>query len=306
MQYNMKLIKITILTLTCASFIFFSGCLKDKDYEDGLRGIKVDKNAKFVEVIGTADGLRLFGLNAGAADTSFGVVTVRLASNEPAASDIQVTLALDPTLVDEYNNANGTSYTVMPANLYSISNFTVTIPKGSREGNLMLKTVPNSLIGSEYALGFKLTNVSDPSVKLSGNFNNQVAAIITKNEYDGYYRIKGVVQHPSLGGWFTDAGYPCGTFSLITAGGNSVDLDPAQPYGSNGTIVGIFGVYPRFTIDPATHKVSASDAAGTLSSVQSFTDYDSRFDPASKTLYIKWGWNGSRIAWDTLVYCGPR
>ena len=128
MQYNMKRIKITILTLTCASLIFFSGCLKDKDYEDGLRGIKVDKNAKFIEVIGTADGFRLFGLNAGAADTSFGVVTVRLASNEPAASDIQVTLALDPTLVDEYNNANGTSYTVMPANLYSISNFTVTIP----------------------------------------------------------------------------------------------------------------------------------------------------------------------------------
>jgi hypothetical protein len=92
---------------------------------------------------------------------------------------------------------------------------------------------------------------------------------------------------------------------LITSGQNSVDLDPAQPF-SNAGVLSIFGVYPRFTVDPTTNKVTATDAAGALASVQSFPAYDSRYDPATKTFFIKWGWNGSRVATDTLVYCGPR
>jgi hypothetical protein len=183
---------------------------------------------------------------------------------------------------------------------------TVTIPKGSREGRLQLRTKPANLIGTEYALGVRLVSVSGAPAILSGNYARQVVSLTIRNQYDGSYRIKGAVQHPSLGGSFTDTGYPCGSFTLVTSGANSVELEPAQPYGSNGKIVGIFGVYPRFTIDPATNAVTASDAAGTLASVQNFSDYNSRYDPATKTFFIKWGWNGSRIAWDTLTYCGPR
>ncbi len=301
----MKRLNITIMVFFMASALLLIGCLKDKDYEAGLRGINIDENMRIIEIPGPSDGFINVDLLGSDNDTVVNAVLIRLASAKLAAQDIQVTVALDPAAVDAYNNSHGTSYVVPAASQYSIPSLTVTIPKGEREAYISLSTKPNNLLGAEYALGFKVQRVSDPSVKVSGNFNTQVVGLTIRNQYDGSYRFRGQVIHPSLGGSFTDDGYPCGTFTLVTAGANSVELAPAQPYG-NGTIQGIFGVYPRFNIDPATNKVTVTDAAGSLSSVESFSDYDSRYDPATRTFYVKWGWNGSRVAWDTLTYCGPR
>lgn len=301
----MKRLNITIMILFTASVLFLVGCLKDKDYEAGLRGIDIDENLKIIEIPGPADGFINVDLLGSDNDTVVNAVLIRLASEKPAQNDIQVTVALDPAAVAAYNTEHGTSYEVPDANQYSIPSLTVTIPRGEREAYISLSTKPNNLLGSEYALGFRVVSVSDPSVRVSGNYNSQVVGLTIRNQYDGSYRFRGQVIHPSLGGSFTDDGYPCGTFTLVTAGANSVDLAPAQPYG-NGTIQGIFGVYPRFTINPVTNKITVTDAAGSLSSVESFSDYDSRYDPATRTLYVKWGWNGSRVAWDTLTYCGPR
>ncbi|MGZ5287309.1 MAG: DUF1735 domain-containing protein [Flavisolibacter sp.] len=301
----MKRLNIMIAFLFTASVLMLVGCLKDKDYEAGLRGIDIDENIKILEIPGPADGFINVDLLGSDNDTVVNAVLIRLASEKPAENDIQVTIALDPAAVDAYNTEHGTSYEVPNANLYSIPSLTVTIPKGQREVYVRLSTRPNDLLGAEYALGFKIQSVSDPTVNVSGNFKTQVVGLTIRNQYDGSYSFRGQVIHPSLGGSFTDAGYPCGTFTLVTAGANSVDLAPAQPFG-NGTIQGIFGVYPRFTIDPATNKITVTDAAGGLASVESFSDYDSRYDPTTRTLYVKWGWNGSRVAWDTLTYCGPR
>ena len=173
------------------------------------------------------------------------VVLVRLASAEPAASDIQVTLALDPAAVTAYNALHGTSYVVPAPGLYTLPSMTVTIPKGSREGKLQLKAIPNNLFGPEYALGFKLANVSDPNIKMSGNFNTQVVGLTIRNKYDGIYAVvsgtvtrytaPGVPANDALSG--SVAGNP--DMPLITVGANSVELTNLQWANSGGGVGGI-------------------------------------------------------------------
>jgi hypothetical protein len=316
----MKRINIKIFTALTASAIVLASCLKDKDYEDGLRGNNIDEDIRLVEISGPTDGFRTADYVASPVDTTVNAVMVTLASAKPATSDIQVTLALDNSLVAAYNAAHGTSYDVAPANLYSIPSLTVTIPAGSSVGYLKIKAKPTDFIGQEYALGFKLASVSDPGVKLSGNFNQQVVALVTRNQYDGTYTLKFAFYHPTAS---PDYGKKSTVVELHTTGANSVKLywpllgGYAPPIISGGGFSYFASQEPEFTIDPVTNKVTVQNAfPGAVTFYQMAPGYDSRYDPATKTIYAKFGYNYSpgpvfnpatnREWTDTLIYQGPR
>ncbi|MFN8291033.1 MAG: DUF1735 domain-containing protein [Chitinophagaceae bacterium] len=280
-----------------------SGCLKDKLADQGKAGFTVNKNDKIAELAGNKE--LTIALEASATDTTFGLVKVRIAADKPVNRDTKVTLALKQSLIDAYNTAHGTTYAVPPAALYTLDNLTVTIPAGSREGQLGMKVKPDNLIGSDYAFGFTIVSSDDPAVTISGNFKDQFIILGVKNAYDGIYIIKGEGFHPTpaLVGHFeyTD----CDAFTLVTANANAVDLQPGQPT-NNGGGIGVFAVYPRFTIDPVTKAVTVSGAPGNSVVFDPQPSYNSRYDPVTKTLYVKLGWSGTRVYTDTLIYCGPR
>ena len=148
-----------------SSFVFIclllTACLKDEEFDNGERGTNIDNNKRIVELPGPTTGFVNVDLVGSPNDTAVNVVRVRLASSAPAENDIQVTLVMDQALVSEYNSEHGTSYVIPDPSLYSLSSLTVTIPQGSREGYVTLTTIPDALIGEEYALGFRITSVSD-------------------------------------------------------------------------------------------------------------------------------------------------
>lgn len=232
-------------------------------------------------------------------------INVQLDGAADAQSDITVNLGLDANALNKYNTENGTGYVAPPAAVYTIPT-SLTIKKGSRSAQGQAKiTVNGSYDFSEsYAIPIAITSTSN-SAPVSSNFGKAIYSFGVRNVYDGLYTVKGYVSHPNAsftGPWSDDY---CGDFALITTGQSSVDLDPGQPFSNNGSLA-VFGVYPRFTVNTSTNKVTITDAAGSLASVESFPTYDSRYDPSTKTFYVKYGWNGSRVAIDTLVYCGPR
>ncbi len=69
-------------------------------------------------------------------DTTFDVVFVRLAADQPASEDITVQLELDNNLLDYYNDTAKTNMVNPSASVYSFdnANLTVTIPKGLQTG----------------------------------------------------------------------------------------------------------------------------------------------------------------------------
>jgi hypothetical protein len=290
--------KYSLLTLVGSAALFLSSCLKDKNIEDRVYGMEGISDVKLVEFPHSPE--EVLGLTFSANDTTFHLLTIRLNSDQPASQDIKVTLVPNNTLV------TSAGYTVAPSSIYTLDNLTVTIPAGSREGHLTIKTKPSAIAQGAYAFGFSIGSVSDPNVVISENYKNMLVVLTVKNKYDGRYRLTGFHSRPGL-----DAPYNQ-EVHLVTTASNKVKMfwpalgGDAHPingntYYSNFTtefefnasdkLVRVDNPYtpgsPVFTIGPAT---------------------DSRYDPTTKTIYAQYYYNNNlqRMFTDTLKYIGVR
>jgi hypothetical protein len=296
--------KYSLLTLAGAA-LFLSSCLKDKNVEDRVYGMGGISDVKLVEFPESPDAVH--SLNYSTNDTTFRLLTVRLNSAEPASQDIKVTLVPNNTLV------TAAGYHVAPASTYTLDNLTVTIPAGSREGHLTIKTKPSDMAMDTYAFGFSIGSVSDPSVVLSENYKNLLVIVGVKNKYDGKYTLRGHFLR-------TDIAAYTGPFTtemeLHTSGATSVDMywpdghGYYQPFANNGALTAFSNVAPRITFNAADQVVSLYNiTGGGTPTMTLFPGYNSRYDPATKTIYLKYYYNTSptnRIFTDTLIYTGPR
>ncbi|HEY0060143.1 MAG TPA: hypothetical protein VGB56_13490, partial [Flavisolibacter sp.] len=180
-------------------------------------------------------------------------------------------------------------------------------------GYLTIKTKPSDMAQGTYAFGFSIGSVSDPSVVLSENYKNILVVVTVKNKYDGKYLLKGHFLRtdvPAYTGPFTY------NMELHTSGASSVDMywvdlhGYAQPFANNGGPAYFSNVAPRITFNAADQIVSLYNiTGGGTPTMTLFPGYNSRYDPATKTIYLKYYYNTSptnRIFTDTLIYTGPR
>ena len=319
----MKFLNIRLLFAFTAIAIFGTSCLKDDNYDDGKYGIDLAEPQSLIEIAGPVEGFVNIDLVGSPNDTTVDIVVVRLAGGV-ADKDVQVTLALDPAVVTAYNTEHGTAYATPAANQFSIPSMTVTIPAGQKTATLRLTAKPNNLFGAvEYALGVKLVSVSDPNVKLSGNFNTQVVGLTIRNKYDGEYTMTGTLV--DVANAALTAKSPQKVF-LITTGANSVylhnagtnvasfkDLFPILSAGSESA----YGAFtPEFTFDANNNVTSVVNAYGQPASNGRSASLDpsgvNKWDPATKTLRVKWFMTqpptpGIRTTFDfTFTYVKPR
>jgi len=293
------LVLIAVLSLAATS------CLKDNDLDKGRIQATTGSTAKVISLginVRAASNFSTLAYNNSPNDTTVNLVPVELGGTDPAPQDLHVTLETVDSLVDKINadnaaSGNGNSDYVVPTGKYSIVSTTVVIKKGERTGFLQIKFTPFNLIGQNYAIGFAIKSVTEPGYVISGNIGKGVVAVLTKNKYDGLYNAKGFFVHPSLGGPFVHK-----NLVVATSGTFSVDLE-AQPYSG-----GLLGAYPRLTIDPNTNAVTVTsyDPATTFNGPE--PGYVNRYDPATKTFYINYGYvtSAPREAWDTLTFSRPR
>jgi hypothetical protein len=217
-------------------------------------------------------------LNFSTADTTVDLVTINLASDEPAPEDITVTLALDPTVVDDYNEAMDENFTILPASAYQFQTFEVTIPRGQREAVLNAKVLnPSFLESGKYALGVKLVSVSNPSYRLSGNYGKQVIAMRVKNKYHGTYHAVGVFNHPVAGPRDIDEDK-----ELITEEPNSVRA-PLGDLGSAG--------YEMILVVNADNSVTIKPFGATPNIDQKWGP--SFYNPETKAFHLHYSYNAA-------------
>lgn len=286
-----------------------TGCLKDKLSDDGLTNPNIGGSPKVIEIPGPVRATTSYNssyaisLPISTKDTTFDVVFIRLAADQPASEDIQVQLELDSKLLDAYNDSSSTSLVQPSASLYSFdnANLVVTIPKGKRQGSLKMKVVPEKIATGQYGFGFKIKSVSNSGYLISGNFGNAVAIVGVRNIYDGVYDMKGYALRagdPVLTGNFTGA-----EMELQTTGPNSLIFGELALWGDGQSGIGI--EKPELAINPVTNKVTITSAGGAINN----PNYDSRYDPATKTFFISFTWGAgpaARLGIDTLTYREPR
>lgn len=276
--------------------VLFSSCLKSHNTTDLLN----DNGTISTQIVdvGVTGGEKVFSLNATPVSETLDLMTIKVYSSGSVKPNgpIHVKLAI--------TNASG--YFPMPATGYSIP-MEFDIPSGSTEYKVPITIKKNQLDLSKNN-GFQISIASVSQGVIAANGRTMIFGFLIKNQYDGIYVVKGYGIHPTaaLVGPFN---YPfCDAFELITSGSNSVDVTPGLPTNNGGGISYFGGVQARFVVNPQTNAVTITDAPGNTVVWDDYSaSYPLRWDPATKTFFIKTGWSGfTRVYTDTFTYCGPR
>lgn len=314
----MKRLSLYSTMIGLAMLSSLSSCLKDDSQPD------FTKNQAVIELPIGSSAANGGGNSIAAAFTvdqtpSDYFVYVNYAAPEAAAQNVTVTLKVDTSAVTKFNSVNGTAYSQMPANGYTLAGNTVVIPTGQRLVKFPIKINTINLDPLKtYALPVTITDGGGFTV--SGNFGTLVSIITLKNKWDGVYTVTGTMvdtQNSALTGQ-----YPR-TLKLVTQGPNTVAIQDGDSFAHGilnagaGSSYGSFS--PVFTIDntsstitsavnyygqPASNGRSARlDASG----VNKFTmSADGKTPVSMKVKYILVQ-NGDRTFFDeTWTYTGSR
>lgn len=298
-----------------------ASCVKDDYYSAETGG---ESNRKtVVQIIGAAN-LMTFARDVSPAIDTFILIDVRRYPNSEAELNqaLTVKLQVSPTVITNYNTANGTNFVQLPSTAYTfltdINN--LTFQPGEAIKEIKIRVDKNQLdLSKQYALG---VTINDPGANAVANtsLKNAIYSIGVKNKYDGTYSLRFSFYHPSAS---PDYGSSTATVELHTTGANSVKMywPDAGGYFApilSGGQLSYFGAQePNFTVDPVTNKVTVNNSAvGGTVVYTTPASYNSRYDPATKTFYIRYGYNYSagdvfnsatnREWTDTLKYIGPR
>jgi len=188
-----------------------------------------------------------------------------------APQDIEVTVEIDPAMIDVYNTDNSASLSPMTGDVFKADSWKVTIPKGQKRATLKGKIIRSAYdFSKSYGLPLRITNASAGQV--SGNYSAMVFRIQARNSYDGIYLMEATspmvdVTSSTLTGW-----YPI-SMQLITYSGNSIALydgiNYVNAYGhpiKSGTSNSYYGNFsPIFYIDESTGAVTVKNYYGELS-----------------------------------------
>jgi len=225
---------------------------------------------------------------------------INYAAASTKATDIKVTLSVDPAILAKYNAVHTDApLTIVPSNAFTMPT-TITIPANTRRVEVPVKFGSTAL---DPALSYGLpVNITDASGEvISKNFGAVVIKVAVRNRYDGKYSLKGYVFREGdavLTGNFKNL-----SKDLSSNGANAVNF--AQVWSDGGAVGGIDGL--TISVNPATNKVTMKSTAN--ATLANDPAYDNRYDPATKTFYISYKWGvspSSRAATDTLTYVSAR
>ena len=240
---------------------------------------------------------------------------------EPAKVPITVTIQKDDNPIGEYNTLNGTNLSSIPLSALKIESYDVVIVKGARKAKFHFEINPAKLdLSKTYGFGFSILKVMGGDVQVNSNDDEtrMLVELGTLNEYDGVYSLKGEFKfHPLYAGPFI-AGE---TIELQTSGATSVNQfctiwnEYCQPFSitpGNPTDLNRFGALAvSYTVNAATNAVTVSAGPGNNTALEFVVPgYNSRYVPATKTMYVSWGYKNAAGALrqfiDTLTFVRKR
>lgn len=312
--------KISLLLLSAA---MFTGCLKDKGFENQEYGIKDPSGGAIgISIPEASSGSKSISIDAVTTPQVVALFDINLESDKQAPSDLHVNLTLNPTLVADYNSANGTSAVSFTAAQYTFTP-KITIAAGKRLGTVQI-TVPNAAslnLSTTYALGLTISSVDEAGYTIASNLKSIVVLFNIKNKFDGIYRLRGNHNRTT-----PDYTLPYNVkVQLITSGPNSVVMWYPTP-GPNTyahPINGSAGSYYGSLSPDVTFASTLTGGAYLATGIQNWAPYGATppmaFWPGDNsrckfigskpdTMFLSWNYNANplRRFFDTLSYIGPR
>ena len=127
-------------------------------------------------------------------DTTTVTLIVDLASVNLPTSPVKVTIGVDGPQVNSYNASSGKSFQLAPANAYSISSTTLTIPAGQQYASITVSFYKPALDpAASYLLPISITDASGKALTSNQNtiFYNIIGNVLAGNYLHSYYRYNG-------------------------------------------------------------------------------------------------------------------
>ena len=212
----------------------------------------------------------------------------------------------DTVLIKQFNNINGTSFTLLSGALYTSDpapaddgTITVNFNAGDFVRSVII-TVPNVFnfdFSQKYALAYKLESVSGTGIKSLASSDITIIEIAAMNEYEGWYHSVGFRDHPTAGVFPVDDDKYLSTVDQYTVETYTGDylyysllitIDPGAPLANNVTIMSWDVML--FDNDPT---VNARGIPGGYN----------HYDPVNKTYYLYYYYNISapRVIQETIT-----
>ena len=271
------------------------------------------------------------GLVVAALDISNTVITVEIlevrrdATSPADLNRVQtVKIAKSNSVLSDLSGAAVTElprdlYQSHPDNPFDGQFWTITFKPGEFVQHLKinLKTIDLVTLG-RVGLGFQLASADNGAV-LSADQNQVAVEIGAKNQWDGVYRVKYRLFHPTNPGITGNGTIP--EWDFLTSGPTSIDWDFATVFinfPTNGLTY--FGdatgpsLQVRMTVNPdntvSLTNVGSQAVALAFPPLVVPPGVTNRYDPATKTFYVAYTWTpagaGTREKYDTLTYIRPR
>lgn len=285
----MKSISINLLLIFLIACVV--GCEKEKSIVDVSKE-GAAKGVGFGEIL--ADGLSIYALpTAGIVEDSLKVFM----SGGNAGSATEVSIQQDNSIVDEYNEINGTTLEYAPDGLYTLP-ASITIPANASAGAAKASFDITQLFahGFVFAVGLKISGVSGGSNYALATQSKIIYIITIQNAYDADYTVKGYFVHPSSPRAISDVKHIT-TVSDIRCLAPHSDLYTSDYYfefdvSSENTLV-------NYNASGATPAVPASGFMTVDNPTGSATypgppyvssTYNNTYDPAEQTFWMHYGY----------------
>lgn len=293
--------KLLSITLALFTLIFLNSCLKDKGFENQEYGLKNGGilDEPFVQILGgglskmpqsnikpdVTDPLNI-------ADTvTFKIFYVN--NGKPADKDIKVTVAVNNAAIAAYNaDTTKPDFDRLPDSTFRIGNPIVTVKAGQNfSEDIIVIYNPRKIDNSKLYL-LPISIVDAQGVKFSSN-NSTIYYNIIGNPLAGNYKSTGFFYHPS-----SPRVIDIPSKSLLAVTGTQLQMGlgdlSAQvilTVNANNTVTildkdGVnVGISPTFELTalPAPYSPFPGSNAAL---------YNNTYDPATKTFYLRYGYNG--------------
>jgi hypothetical protein len=259
-------------------------------------------------------GFKSIAVDYGTSYVDLDITDIRFMIRTYVTQNATAKIIIDPGVVYDYNDNNGTSYNVVAATLYSLVDNEFTLSANERSKPVRLHIKPSDIANGQNAIGISIAEVQGGEVsRIAGSL---VIAVSVKNKYDGIYHLKGFYTRTDMAAYNN----PFETeVQMITTGPNSVAMfwtdggDYYQPFSNNGTLTAFSNVAPEVFFNSSDavsglNNITGDPTAGPFMTVSAGSN--SRFVPgATPVIYLKYYYNTiptNRIFADTLTYTGPR
>ncbi|MBL7744572.1 MAG: DUF1735 domain-containing protein [Chitinophagaceae bacterium] len=292
---------------------FLSSCKKNVVFGD----VAINTFRPIVE-FSEVSGFKSVAMDYTSNQVTVDITDIRYMIRSEVSKESAVKIVISTNVVNDYNTANGTNYTPVGVPLFSLENDQFTLSPSERSQPVRIRIKPSDVAIGENAIGISIFEVTNGEIsQIAGKL---VIALSVKNQYDGVYSLDGAFYHPT-----SSPGYDPFTIEveMHTTGPNSVkmyvpDFGGYYHPGLFGGVLNAFGSQePEYTVNSVTNAVTVQNAfPGAVTFYTMAPGFNSRYDPATKTIYAKFGYNYSpgptfnpatnREWTDVLTYIGPR